>query len=143
MQTTHKYDDIIQQPRPVSFRRAHMTCADRAAQFSPFAALRGHDAAIQETARLTDARVELDEDAQQRLDEKLQLLRDHLEDRWQVAITYFVPDIRKAGGAYRVARGIVRKMDVQGQRLVMEHGENIPISQILQIDAAALDEMEL
>ena len=97
------YDDIINLPHPVSAKHPRMPMMDRAAQFSPFAALVGHGAAIEETARLTNRRVELTEEEKALLDDKLRLL---LETGREGAITYFLPDGRKDGGAYVTAVGI-------------------------------------
>lgn len=97
----HQYDDIIDLPHPVSPRHPQMPHADRAAQFSPFAALTGHEAAIQETARLTDAFVELDEDRKEELDEQLRLIRDNQTQRPEIEATCFRPDRKKAGGLMR------------------------------------------
>ena len=91
-----KYDDIIRLSRPVSEKHPRMSMTDRAAQFSPFAALTGYDAAVQETARRTDARIELDEDAKEEIDRRLR----QLQPGEPVTVTYFRPDDRKAGGAY-------------------------------------------
>ena len=91
-----KYDDIIRLSRPVSEKHPRMSMTDRAAQFSPFAALTGYDAAVQETARRTDARIELDEDAKEEIDRRLR----QLQPGEPVTVTYFRPDDRKVGGAY-------------------------------------------
>ncbi|MCC8046731.1 MAG: hypothetical protein LIP12_14805, partial [Clostridiales bacterium] len=90
------YQDILDLPHHVSEHRPHMSMTDRAAQFSPFAALTGYDAAVKETERLTDQRLELDESEQQKLSERLNLLRSHLKDSPIVEITYFVPDERES-----------------------------------------------
>ena len=86
---THKYDDIIHLPHPVSRKHPRMSAWNRAAQFSPFAALTGHSDAIQETERLTDEWIELEEDQKTRLNEQLQILREHLPSQPQVEITFF------------------------------------------------------
>ena len=106
---THRYDDIINLPHHVSQKHAPMARADRAAQFSPFAGL---DAALRETARLTDQRITLDEYEQAALDETLQTVRDTLtkKEHPTVEVCYFVPDPRKAGGAYCTVTGVVKKM---------------------------------
>ena len=75
-----------------------MSIYDRAAQFSPFAALTGHEAAIKETARLTEEQVELDEDKQEELNEKLQTLIAYATEHPTVSVTYFKPDDKKTGG---------------------------------------------
>lgn len=132
----HRYDDIINLPHPVSTKHPRMSIADRAAQFSPFSALSGHAAAIQETARLTDRRIELDESAKAVLDTKLQLIAEQAGARPVVAITYFVPDERKAGGAYAEKLGTVKRVDGYRRTVVFTDGTDIAIDDILKIDGA-------
>ena len=96
----HKYDDIINLSHHVSSRHPQMPMMNRAAQFSPFAALTGYDDAVRETARLTDEKIELDEYEKEELDRKIQWLGSHLDEHIPVSITYFQPDDRKAGGTY-------------------------------------------
>ena len=105
----HRYDDIIDLPHHVSATRTRMSMIERAAQFSPFAALTGYDAAIKETWRLTDQRIELSEECRAALDRKQMLLLDHIGDRPEISITYFVPDERKNGGTYVTVTGKVKK----------------------------------
>lgn len=126
----HKYDDIIYLEHPTSRRHPRMPVADRAAQFSPFAALTGYDAAIKETARKTERRVELDEYEKAVLDERLRELAAHLDEQPVVTITYFQPDERKEGGAYLTTEGIVRKIDPFERCIVMMDGQKIPIEDI-------------
>lgn len=130
---SNKYDDIIDMPHHVSKTRPHMSIEDRAAQFSPFAAMVGHDDAIEETARLTDARIELDEDRKARINEKLQMVAENLGTDMEVAITYFVPDAMKAGGEYVTKVGVVKKIDMDARSLVMMDGEKIEIEEIVEI----------
>ena len=106
-----KYDDIINLPHHVSSTRPHMPMSDRAAQFSPFAALSGYGAAVKETARLTSSRIELAEDARAMLEQKLRLLADTAPDDSIVTITYFQPDTKKTGGSYVTVTGPVKKVD--------------------------------
>lgn len=128
------YDDIIHLPHPTSARHPRMPMADRAAQFSPFAALVGHGAAIEETARLTDRKIELTEDEKALLDEKLRLL---LEAGGEGVFTYYLPDERKDGGAYVTAEGAVKKIDPLERRVVLKNGTAIPIEDILEIEVQA------
>lgn len=128
------YEDIINLPHPTSPKHPRMSAIDRAAQFSPFAALTGSEAAIQETARSTDRKIELDQDAQAALDEKLRLIAEVLEDRPEVTITYFLPDKKKAGDAYVTATGRVRKIDMYEQVVIMMDGTRIPIDAIWDVD---------
>lgn len=106
----HRYDDIIDMPHHTSTKHPQMSLYDRAAQFAPFAALTGHDMAIKETARVTDKKVELDEYAKEKLNDKLQIIRDTIHSNTEVTITYFVPDEKKAGGAYHSFAGCVKKL---------------------------------
>lgn len=133
---TNPYDDMIHLPHHVSTSRPRMPIADRAAQFSPFAALTGHSAAIAETARLTDEWKELSEDAQSALAEKLNLLSDHIAERPEIAITYFQPDEKKSGGSYVAATGVVKKIDDYAHMVVLTDGSKISMRQILNMESA-------
>ena len=130
----NQYEDIINLPHHVSPTRPQMPMSDRAAQFAPFAALTGYDAAIKETGRLTDEKIELDEEALTALDMKYQFLMDALDDAPEVTITYFQPDERKAGGKYVSAVGVVRKVDDFERRITMQDGTKITMDDILSID---------
>lgn len=125
------YDDIINLPHPTSAKHPRMPMIDRAAQFSPFAALVGHGAAIQETARLTDKRIELTEEEKERLDERLRRLADTDQ---KAALTYFLPDKRKDGGSYITVTGTVKKLLPLEHRVILTDGTVIPIEDILAID---------
>lgn len=130
---THKYDDIINLPHHVSATRAKMPISDRAAQFSPFAALTGYDAAVKETARLTDERIELDESRKTILNEKLQIIMEQIQEHPEITVTYFLPDEKKAGGVYTNVTGCVKKIDEYERTVVMTEGTKIPIDQIYEI----------
>ena len=129
-----QYDDIINLPHHVSATRLQMPMIDRAAQFSPFAALTGYDAAIKETGRLTDAKIELGEEALNILNMKFQLLVDSLADEPEITFTYFKPDERKAGGAYIEVTGTVKKVDDFERLIVMQNGTKMPMDDILNIE---------
>lgn len=131
----HEYDDIIDLPHHVSVTRPRMSMIDRAAQFSPFAALTGYDAAIKETGRLTNERIELTEDSRAVLDRKQQLLLDNLADHPEASVTYFVPDERKSGGAYVTVTGIVKKVDDYQRLLILTDGTKIPLDEILDMES--------
>lgn len=133
MKETHNYEDIIHLSRPVSGRRAKMRNYDRAAQFSPFAALTGFDAAIAETGRLTDTRIELDEGGKQLLDEQMQAVLERIEEQPRVRILWFCYDERKAGGTYVSTTGHVKKVDIYTGRLLLTSGQAIPLAEIFQI----------
>ena len=135
-QDEYKYDDIINLPHPTSTRHPRMPLKDRAAQFAPFAALTGHEAAIKETARLTDEKEILSEEAVAILNDKLNIIAENLGTDQTVAITYFVPDEKKAGGAYVTRSGIVKKIDLYEHILTMTDGAVIPIGQISEIEGA-------
>lgn len=130
---SNNYDDIIQLPHHVSKTRLPMPMSDRAAQFSPFAALTGYDAAIEETGRLTENRVTLDENEIEILNTTLQAIEEQLDDEPEATITYFQPDKRKSGGAYVTTTGVVKKIDSYEQVIVLTYGLRIPIAEIIQI----------
>ena len=138
-----KYDDTINLPHPTSQKRPRMSVQDRAAQFSPFAALTGYDAAIRETARLTEERIELNEYEQAVLDQRIILLQEHLKDLPEVTITYFQPDERKEGGKYRSLTGAVKKIDSYERQLVLADKSKIPIESILNLESELFRNMEL
>lgn len=127
------YDDIINLPRHVSKTRLPMSIINRAAQFSPFAALTGYDDAVKETARLTEDRVELDDTAKARIDEKLRIIKEHLSSKPKVTITYFQPDQKKLGGSYLSISGIVKKIDQYDRTILMEDRRRIEIKEIISI----------
>ena len=128
------YEDIINLPHHVSKTRPQMSMIDRAAQFSPFSALTGYDAAIKETGRLTDEKIEMDEEALNILNMKFQLLVDRLADEPEITFTYFKPDERKAGGAYIDVTGKVKKVDDFERLIVMQNGTKMPMDDILNIE---------
>ena len=128
-----KYEDIINLPHHVSKTRPQMPMSDRAAQFAPFAALTGYDSAIKETGRLTDNRIELDEEALTALSMKLQFLMDAIDEEPDVEITYFKPDERKAGGSYLKITGIVKKLDEYERVLVLISGQKIKLDDIMDV----------
>ncbi len=131
---TSRYDDIIHLPHHTSLKHPRMSLGDRAAQFSPFSALTGHDAAVRETERLTTQRIELDETALCALDARLQLLQEHLSQQPTVEMTYFQPDERKSGGEYRTISGIVKKIDLYERCLILIDGTKIPIDELFAIE---------
>ena len=129
-----EYDDIIHLPHHVSRIHSQMSMEDRAAQFSPFAALTGYDAAIAETARLTDQRVELDEYERQALSEKLQFISEHLKEHPKISITYFIPDHCKEGGEYVTVTGNIKKLDDYEHRIVLMDGSRILMEDVIGIE---------
>lgn len=129
-----KYDDIIDLPHPEPQTRPRMPMRDRAAQFSPFAALRGHHSAIEEAERLTDRRIELDKYEVARVDAALQMIREKIDEHPAVSVTYFVPDERKAGGSHQSAEGIVKRIDTVAGVLLMADCKAIPLADIFDIE---------
>lgn len=132
---THKYDDIINLPNPTSKNHPRMSLYARAAQFSPFAALTGHEAAIRETARRTDEKEILSDEVIAGLNEKLRIIAENIEKGQIVTITWFVPDERKAGGAYMTHSGVVKKIDEYEHAIIMTDSTIIPIGQISEIES--------
>lgn len=127
------YSDIIHLPHHESKNHPRMTLENRAAQFAPFAALTGYEDVIQETGRLTDGFIELDEDDKERLNQKVAELMSRIEEHPSVTITYFIPDSRKAGGSYATVAGQLKSVDEVQQIIVLEDGTIIPFDRILDI----------
>lgn len=132
METGNPYDDLLTLPHPVSERRATMSRGDRAAQFSPFAALTGFEDTIGETARLTDTAICLDENRVEELDRILRMLKTELS-QW-VQVLYFQPDAKKAGGRYLYTCGVVKQVDGLRQLLILEEGTQIPFDRIYGLE---------
>lgn len=130
------YEDILYMPHHVSTKHPPMPASDRAAQFSPFAALTGHDAAIQETGRLTDIQVEQSEELRALLDRKQQYLA--ALERPEVAVTYFLPDGRKDGGAYVTATGQLKRIDPVERVLILVGGQSISLDDITDLNSPEL-----
>ena len=138
---SHKYDDIINLPHHVSKKHPQMSLHDRAAQFSPFAALTGHKAAINETARLTDEKQILSEDVIAKLNEQLNLIKENIGTNQTVTITYFVPDDKKSGGAYISQTGVVKKIDEYNHTVILTDKTVIPIEQISEMQSDIFSEI--
>ena len=130
------YEDIVGLPHHRSATRPHLSPHERAAQFSPFAALTGYGAAVEETARTTEERTELTEEAKRMIEDRLQLLNDRLDEMPTVRVLYFLPDERKAGGAYRTKEGIIRAIEEQERRLIFTDGTAIPIDDLYAVTGA-------
>ena len=130
---TDNYDDIINLPHHVSKSHAQMSMMNRAAQFAPFAALTGHSAAIEETARLTDEQQELAEEDSDALNQKMAYLREVINEHPTITITYFEPDKKKAGGKYKSIEGQLQNIDDYGQAIILKSGVSIPFVSILEI----------
>ncbi len=129
------YDDIIHLPHHVSKTRPQMSMEDRAAQFSPFAALTGYDAAILETGRLTEDKLELGEETQAILDRKQRYLAEIIDTKPEITVTYFVPDEKKSGGAYSTVTGFLKRIDEYERVLMLTDGRKIQLDAVLDIES--------
>lgn len=129
------YEDIINLPHHISSKRPQMSMQDRAAQFSPFAALTGYEDAIKETGRLTDVRIELGDEERELLDRKQRYLQECITERPEITLTYFVPDEKKAGGAYISVSGQLKRVDEYARQLVLTNGKKIPLDDIVDIQS--------
>ena len=130
----HPYDDILHLPHHVSETHPQMSMLDRAAQFSPFSALTGYEAAIDETARWTDAKRELTEEEQQIISAKLHALKAHEKEAPEVRMTYFVQDLKKAGGAYETIRGRIKKIDELACRIELQDRTTVMFDDLLDVE---------
>ena len=129
------YEDILNLPHHVSKTRPQMSMLDRAAQFSPFAALTGYDDAIKETGRLTDEKIEMDEDRKAALDMKQAYLIEMIDEQPEISITYFLPDTKKSGGAYVTVTGNLKRFDEYERLLILTDGMKIPMDDIADIES--------
>jgi len=133
------YEDIINMPRPVSKKRRPMPILNRAAQFAPFAALTGYDDAVEETARLTGSKIELEEYEKEEIGRQLYFIKEDIKNKPEVSITYFVPDELKDGGEYVNFKGILKKIDELNQVVVTDDGLKIPMDFIRTRKVAELE----
>ena len=129
------YDDIINLPHPTSKRHPRMPIRDRAAIFSPFAALSGHGAAIAETARLTEQKLELDEDTKAELDRRQAVLLEYMDERPELTVTWFQRDEKKDGGAYLTTTGRLKKLRELERILVLTDGTEIPLEDVVALES--------
>lgn len=136
----HPYADLLDVPRPTRHIHPPMPRGDRAAQFAPFAALTGHYAAILETARVTQSRMQLTEDEKEQLDYKQQLLQAHMAQHPTVTVTYFVPDAKKDGGEYRVLSGHLRGINRYRRIFCLMDGTEIPLDDIVELSSPLYQE---
>lgn len=150
MHEQNPYADILTLPHHKAANRPHMSMHDRAAQFSPFAALTGFDGVIAETGRMTDRKAELSESQMILLNQKLTLIDDAIQDGYHpvVTVVYFVPDAKKDGGAYQEYTGKVRQVDAAERKLVFlaenerSAGKEIRIDEIFEIRGDLVDYMD-
>ena len=140
MNDSGKYDDIIKLSHHISKKHPQMSMEERAAQFAPFAALVGYNDAVEETARITTKRIELNEEEKNVLDIKLQMLNEqiHIQIYPNVTIIYFVPDLKKDGGKYIKISGTVKRIDEYKQLIILDDKTEIPISEIISINGESL-----
>ena len=138
---TDLYYDIIKLPHHVSSKRPQMPMLDRAAQFSPFAALTGYDDAIQETGRLTDEKIDLGEDEKEALNRKQQILMEKVSEHPALTVTYFVPDAKKSGGAYVTKNGNLKKIDEFERWMMLTDGTKIPLDDVADIESELFRDM--
>lgn len=134
-----RYEDMLHMPHHVSSTRPHMTLEERAAQFSPFAALTGYGDLLSETARQTEAWMEPGADDISRLDTCLQVLQQHLPERPAVTVTFFQPDSRKEGGSYRTLTGTLHRIDPLKRVLILDSGEVVPLRYLTDLSSPLLD----
>lgn len=136
------YDDIIRLPHPTSAKHPRMPLADRAAQFSPFAALSGHSAALAETARLTDRQIELSDDDKAVLDQKQRILLEHIKEHPEISVTWFRPDEKKDGGQYITTTGRLKRIDEFNQVLLLAGDIKIPLIYVVDLSSETLPNMD-
>ena len=129
----NNYDDIINLPHHISVKHPRLSKEQRAAQFAPFAALTGYGDAIKETARITEDRIEIDEEEKKKIDNKIIELKSKINDKPKVTITFFIPDIKKSGGEYVTIIGNLRRIDEYNKLLILEDKKKIPIEEIIEI----------
>ena len=128
-----KYEEILNVPRWEPRSRVRMPMEKRAAQFQPFDPLEGYSDEVEETARFTDAERWLDETSVKLINRQLAELAQRIREQPGVTVTFFEPDGRKSGGAYRTVTGNVKKLDEYGGQMVLTDGTVIPLERILSI----------
>lgn len=138
----HRYDDMLNLPHHVSGTRPHMTMEQRAAQFSPFAALTGYEEAIKESSRLTQRKIELSEEEQEEVNRKLQILMNHEKEKPEVTVTWFEEDPEKEGGTYVQKTVRIRRVDTITGRLVLDSRKTISISDIITMEGPLFDQRD-
>ena len=134
MNDEHKYDDIINLEHHVSTKHSRMSLENRSAQFAPFSALTGYEEAVTEEARITESRIDIDEEAKMEVNEKLNYIMKHLDKNIIVSVTYFEKDKKKQGGSYKTIKGIIKKIDDFRKTIEMQTGEIIKIEELKKIE---------
>ncbi|MBQ6560039.1 MAG: hypothetical protein IJL85_04320 [Erysipelotrichaceae bacterium] len=135
------YDDIIDLPHFVSKNRHQMEINERAAQFAPFAGLVGFGESISEASRLTDCFIELSDEEKQELDQKFQILENHLKEQPEVKIEYFVKDEKKSGGAYMSTTAVIRRVDLVERRLIAMDKRSFSFDDIRDLESPLFQEL--
>lgn len=128
-----KYDDIINMPRHISKTRPQMSLYNRSAQFAPFAALAGYEERVKETARLTDTKIEIDDGLKNILNMKLNIINEHLKEKPEITITYFIKDNKKSGGKYSTLKCVIRRIDLVNQEIILYDRSVIKLYDIINI----------
>lgn len=131
---SHRYDDILHLPRPVSSRHAPMSLLDRGAQFAPFAALVGYESVLEESARLTDAERFLEEDSKELLNRRLRYIADHMDAVGEVSFLCYIPDRQKSGGSYQSFVGAVKKIDLYRRTIWLEDGREVDMDSVCAVE---------
>lgn len=139
----NNYDDIINLPHYVSKKRPQMSIEARSAQFAPFAALSGYDEQVKETARLTNKKIELEDEEKEILNNKLLYILENINSNPEVTFTYFIKDMKKDGGYYNEKKGIVRKIDMIEQYIQLTDRTNIPINDVIAIDCDIFNSLDI
>ena len=138
----HRYDHIMHLPNPEPTVRPRMAMEKRAAQFAPFAALTGYEESVIDEARQTEEKLELSEDMIDMIDARLAVIQHHIKEQPNIAVTYFIPDNKKAGGRYVTVSGNIRKLDGIGHRIIMADGTSIPIDDVRFIEGSLFNAYE-
>ena len=128
------YEDIISLPHHTSKKYPRMSLDARSAQFAPYAALTGYDEVLAETARITNRRIEIDENLKTIIDSKLQIIRENIKNKPLISVVYFVPDLKKNGGKYVTVNGNVKKIDEYRNILVLDDNMEIEVKEIIQLE---------
>lgn len=142
MSDIHDYDDIINLPHHVSKTHPHMSLADRAAQFSPFAALTGYEEAIKEAGRIVDEKIELSEEEKEEINRQLNYLNEHKKDNIQITITYFLKDMKKSGGSYRQITSNLKRLDEIEKTILLADNTILRIDDIRKIQSPLFDTLD-
>ena len=136
------YEDIVGLPPHISKKHPQPTMLERAARFSPFAAITGYEEMVLEEARVTDERIELDEGTKEILNAKLQMAMDFANSEPEITVTYFVADKKKAGGAYVKHAGVIKKIDEYERVVIFTDKTSIPIDNIYELNSALFSSLE-